>query len=192
MLGQNFIFRLIGLLLSFLFLFSLSAQSEESYFHLITKLDRMEKKIQMKKLKIKGLIEQDKREKDKEKKKKIFAEMVLVHRQMERNKSEYNEIYKTIKFRYPEKDTQTKKKYLPMRRETIEELKNESGMDAVLTRVKEEVDDKYKSFTREDKSLKMQKSKSLEEATDDQEFNSKPKSNSKSKDKTDDILKLVQ
>lgn len=77
--------------------------------------------------------------------------MTAVHSAMLESIEDYNKVSKDLEYRYPEKGDDTKRKYLPMRSRSLEQIEKEMGLDAVLSGAKERVDQKYAPIVEEAK-----------------------------------------
>ena len=82
---------------------------------------------------------------------KVVEEMTAVHSAMLESIEDYNKVSKDLEYRYPEKGDDTKRKYLPMRSRSLEQIEKEMGLDAVLSGAKERVDQKYAPIVEEAK-----------------------------------------
>ncbi|MCC7403342.1 MAG: hypothetical protein IT288_03005 [Bdellovibrionales bacterium] len=73
----------------------------------------------------------------------VVEEMKTVHTGMQKAIQDYNEVVKELNYKYPQKDDDSERKYLPMRSRSLEQIEKEMGLDAVLSAAKGRVDKKY-------------------------------------------------
>lgn len=134
----------------FLFVFCLGGLSwaEGDYVKKSSKYNVLEKKIIETKKLIKERIKQKNSTKDTKVQGEIFATIVSLHKELDKTIREYNDLGRDLKYKYPEKGDKAERKYLPIRPQSVEEIEQETGIDGVLSRVKEKVEQKYMVFTR--------------------------------------------
>lgn len=79
-------------------------------------------------------------------------EIIDLHAEIERQQGEIDEIVREIKYRFPDKGKESDRRYLPLRKQSLESVDTEIGLDSELTRVKSKIDRKYASFFAADKA----------------------------------------
>ncbi|MCB0355689.1 MAG: hypothetical protein KDD40_01710 [Bdellovibrionales bacterium] len=133
------------------------------------KLNILETKIRESKANIKARLKALDHTKDKEKKKELYDSLVAEHEELKKNIKDYNKIRQELKYKFPQKNDQTQRRYLPMREMSLKEIETESGLDGLLNRVKKKMDKKYKKFTLADdnKNLKPDGKKEKQEKSKD-------------------------
>ena len=143
---------------SALLLFCLFTLSIPTYAKLISdysektgKLNSLEIRVKDSKEKIKNTLKAIKISEDENEQKDFYQQALTEHAEMKKSIKEYNSIREELKYKYPKKNDQTERRYLPMREETIEDIVNESGISGILSRIKKKIDAKYKKFTLADK-----------------------------------------
>ncbi|MCB0384318.1 MAG: hypothetical protein KDD43_02920, partial [Bdellovibrionales bacterium] len=100
---------------------------------------------------LEDLIKQKNGTTDPETRRRVVGEMTAVHSAMLEAIQDYNKVSKDLEYRYPEKGDDSKRKYLPMRSRSLEQIEKEMGLDAVLSGAKERVDKKYAPIVEEAK-----------------------------------------
>ena len=158
---MKFILKTIALLFVSIS-FTSVVQAKNEYVEKTAKRNILEKKILEVKKVIKERINEKNQTKNTKKQGQIFATIVELHKGLLKDIEDYNKITKEIKYRFPDKGDKTKRKYLPIRPQTVEEIEQETGIENVLSRVKHKVDQKYKFFTSDGKKRK-KKSKVIKE-----------------------------
>ena len=116
-----------------------------------TVLNTHEGRIKVYKSKIEELILQKQKTKIKAEKQQIISEMIQAHLELRRETTSYNEIYNKIRYRFPQKGkgSYARRRYLPMRVESLERMENSHGLDALLTRTRLLINQKYKPYIEE-------------------------------------------
>ena len=103
---------------------------------------------QIKKLKseIKSLIVRKKQTKQKSQQNKIINKMVVLHEDLKKQTKIYNKQTQVLKYNFPARGERGKRKYLPMRVDTLDEIEQGVGIDSDLTRIRKKVEGKYAPF----------------------------------------------
>lgn len=73
--------------------------------------------------------------------------MAALHAELKKTVADYNKEKAELKYRYPEEGALIERRYLPLRPQTLQQIENEIGIDAELTKTKKKIDKKYSSFT---------------------------------------------
>lgn len=135
-------------------------QLMSAYTQKTGKLTTLESKIKGQKEEIKSTLKAMHHSKNVENQKDLFNTAVENHKALKKSIDEYNALRREVKYKFPRKNEQTSRRYLPMREVSLEEIENEIGIDGIMNRVKSKMDKKYKTFTlAEDKSEKDAKKK---------------------------------
>ena len=92
-----------------------------------------------------------KHSKDENEQKKLYEEALKDQDELNKVVREYNTIRRELKYKFPKKNDQTMRRYLPMREVSLEEVATQTGIDGILDRVKKKIDKKYKKFTLSEK-----------------------------------------
>lgn len=79
-------------------------------------------------------------------KNQAVEEMTKAHADLRAAIDSYNKVLKDLNYHFPEKGDSSERKYLPLKNKSIEQIEEEMGLDAELTRVKEKIHEKYASF----------------------------------------------
>ena len=125
------------------------AQLMSEYTQKTGKLSNLEKKISTFKEDIKTRQKLHDITKDEQKKREIYTEIISLHDQYREAVENYNAIRHDLRFRFPEKNDQTNRRYLPLRAQSIDEIQNEKGISSTLTRMKRKIDKKYAPYIEE-------------------------------------------
>ena len=114
---------------------------------------------------LKELIKAKNKTKNIEEKNKKVDEIKKIHQDLLTSIDKYNHTAKELRFRYPEKGDSSVKKYIPMKKKTIDQIEEEMGLDAVLTATKAKADEKYKPIIH----AKKKRTKAKEELVENDE-----------------------
>lgn len=76
----------------------------------------------------------------------VLGKIVEEHKSLLTTIKDYNKEQEELKYRYPEEGVLYQRKYLPMKELTIEQIENEVGLDAELTKTKLKIEKKYEAF----------------------------------------------
>lgn len=117
--------------------------SAPEYNKKLSELTSLENKVKESRAVIQDLIQHKNATSNREKKHEIVEQMIERHRQLIDEIKRYNEARHQLKYRFPEKDDSTERRYLPLKEQSLEQMEQEMGLDADLTRVKKMVDKKY-------------------------------------------------
>ena len=89
------------------------------------------------------------------------------HEKLNKEIQDYNRVRNEVRYLYPAKDKLAVRRYLPIRKQTIEQIEKEMGLDAQLTAIGHQVQRKYASIHKGEKSdfvkIYNMKKKDLEE-----------------------------
>lgn len=120
--------------------------SERDYRRQIAKLNSAKEQTSKLRKEIKELIDKKNKTKKESVKKKIINDIVGLHEELKKQIQNYNEQHRIIKYTFPRKGDRSKKSYLPLRVDTLEEIEQGVGLEADLTRVRKKVENKYAPF----------------------------------------------
>ena len=76
----------------------------------------------------------------------IRERIVLAHDDLESAVKKYNEVAAELRHQFPEKDDLSKGKYLPYRKQSLEQIERELDLDDILTEAGKLVNQKYRVF----------------------------------------------
>lgn len=76
----------------------------------------------------------------------VLGEIVKAHAALKNTVHEYNIEKSELKYRYPEEGVVIDRRYVPLREQSLEQIENDMGLDAELTKTKAKIDRKYASF----------------------------------------------
>ncbi len=108
-------------------------------------------------LKIESLIKTKNSSKDEAKNKKIVNQMIEAHMEFVKATDDYNKLYNKLRYRFPDKsNTKKRRRYLPLRVQSLEQIENEMGVDADLTRLRKKVNKKYSPFLEDELKAKQE------------------------------------
>jgi uncharacterized phage infection (PIP) family protein YhgE len=83
---------------------------------------------------------------DKNNRENILHVIVSAHKKLETDYAAYNEELRAITYRFPSKGEEIRRKYIPLRPKSLDQVEKEMGLDGELTALKGKVEDKYKVF----------------------------------------------
>ena len=143
-------------LITFLCPFILNAQIVKGWTKVEADLNRQETLIrEQKKIIQMQISHKNKTTKSSEKQAAVKA-LIEAQSTLRAEIKKYNEIREKALYRYPEKGDKTKRRYLPMRVQSLEQMESEVGLESELTRVKAVVDKKYKKYNKKDDKILIQ------------------------------------
>lgn len=117
--------------------------SEKDYRKQLSKLNFAKDQIKVLKNTIQDLIKRKNAEKKEAEKRKLVQQIVAQHEELKVQTKIYNEQYRIIKYNFPDKGDHSKRQYLPMRVDTLEELEQGIGLESDLTSARKKVESKY-------------------------------------------------
>lgn len=110
------------------------------------KLNQIEVKIKAKKEDIERLIVAKNKTEDAQQKHSYMEQMVSIHESMKQDIVKYNQLRTEVRYRFPEKNDVTKRRYIELREKSLEQIEKEIGLDQMLTRARQHMEDKYRPF----------------------------------------------
>lgn len=144
-----------------------SGPQVSEYLEKTSRLNGLKEQIPSLKTEIKDLIRQKKATKDPKAQAEIIEQLVERHKELLAKVRDYNKVRAELAYRFPKKGDTLERQYMPMRETTIDEIEEEMGFDAHMTRVKLNVDNKYRQFVvppgEKDKIPKKKKKKKKKE-----------------------------
>lgn len=120
--------------------------AEKDYRKQLSKLNSANEQIKSLKENILQLIKKKNASKKESEQRQLVGEIVVLHEELKKQTKIYNEQYRIIKYNFPEKGDHSKRQYLPMRVDTLEELEQGVGIESDLTNVRKKVESKYAPF----------------------------------------------
>lgn len=133
----------MSLLFSPLVLAQSGMDPSKDYSKQMGRLNNLGEKITTLKSDIRLKVRQKKVAKSQNNKIELIYEIVQLHEEYKKRVIEYNELYQTIRYRFPGKDQISNQKYLPQRVDSLEKLEEDVGLDGQLTRIRKKVEQKY-------------------------------------------------
>ena len=104
--------------------------------------------------------------------KQRFIELIKeTHAKYVKDVRELNKVRQALRYRFPEKDDFSKRKYLLERVEPLEQLSGSADLGKIMDRVKSQADRKYKSFKLPQKTSKVPRKAPKSEPKDTDEVN---------------------
>ena len=120
-------------------------------------LSSKEGKVNEFRVKIESLIKQKRKVTTDDEEKEIVKELILAHADFSKAVNDYNSLYNKLKYRFPDKSGKPqKRKYLPMRLHSLEQIENEMGIDADLTRIRKKINKKYAPYLEDELRAKQE------------------------------------
>jgi hypothetical protein len=118
----------------------------------LNKMTQLQTKVKESTDKLKELIEQKNhgttsvKGGEKEPQENILTAIAKEHKELTKNTDAYNDEYREITYRFPSKGEEIKRKYIPLRPKSLDQVEREMGLEGDLTALKDKVDEKYKAF----------------------------------------------
>ncbi|MBT4762577.1 MAG: hypothetical protein HOO06_12825 [Bdellovibrionaceae bacterium] len=113
-------------------------------------LSSKEGKVKEYKAKVKDLIKQKRASTSKAEQSASTKEIAAAHRELMKATEDYNKLYNKLRYRFPGKERKKRRKYLPMRIQSLNQIENEMGLDADLTRIRKKINKKYSPYLEKD------------------------------------------
>jgi hypothetical protein len=120
-------------------------------------LSSKEGKVKEFRLKIESLIKQKKIVNSDVTAKKIVKEMIETHNEFTKATLDYNKVYNKLRYRFPDKTNNKKKRrYLPVRIHSLEQIEKEMGIDSDLTQIRKKINKKYSPYLADELKAKQE------------------------------------
>jgi hypothetical protein len=132
---------------------------EDSYVHVQLHVQTFEAKIRSGKEELVKLIEEKKISKDPVKIAEIIKEMILVHKEIEKNIKEYDLQRSLLKYRYPEKGRSEKREYERIELQPVEEIEGQLTLANSVNHSLKKVRSQYETPAEIEKNEKLNKAK---------------------------------
>jgi hypothetical protein len=121
------------------------------YSKRLNKMTQLQTKVNDETERLKDLIKQKNNgateiKDDKNNRENILAVIVRQHKSLTTSAGLYNDELHAVTYRFPSKGEEIRRRYIPLRPKSIEQVEKELGLQGELTALKEKVDNKYKAF----------------------------------------------
>ncbi len=132
---------------------------EDSYVHVQLQVQTFEAKIRSGKEELEKLIEEKQHTKDPVKVSEIIKEMMLVHKEIEKNIKEYDLQRSLLKYRYPEKGRSEKREYERIELKPMEEIEGQLSLANSVNQSLKKVRSQYETPAEVETNEKLNKAK---------------------------------
>lgn len=129
-------------------------KKEDGWKSKVAKLNGVESKVKDLNQQMEALIKAKHSVREEAEKTGMIVQLKELEAQRNTEVEKYNSIRYELKYRYPERDDFTERRYLPMRQATAEDMEKDLNIDDQLTRVRRKVEVKYAPILRQEASEK--------------------------------------
>ena len=115
------------------------------YSKKLSEVGSLENRVREGRAAVQALIKSQRSTVEREQQVQIVEQIKERHQQLKTDIEKYNAARADLIYNFPGKADATERKYMPLRTQSVQQMENEMGLDADLTRLKVELDQKYKS-----------------------------------------------
>ena len=132
-------------------------KTSKAYNDTVTQMNTYQSRVNELKKEIRKIILLKNSTKNKEEQLQYIEQMEALQVSLKSDTEAYNRIRKTMILRFPGKGKITKRRYLPLKDQSIDEIESEMGLDAQLSAVKGKIENKYREFNEKAEQKKRKK-----------------------------------
>lgn len=115
------------------------------YSKKLSEVGTLENRVREGRAAVQALIKTQRSTAEREQQVQIVEQIKERHQQLKIDIEKYNTARAELIYNFPGKADATERKYMPLRTQSVQQMENEMGLDADLTRLKAEIDQKFKS-----------------------------------------------